>query len=139
MHEPITPPNPPAGAAFAASEVLVPAPSTKFPTSYIYASNRNTGTQDPRGDSIAIYERGKDASASASGGLSLVGQVYTGLDQIRGMEIGRADNGGEAYLVAGGIAGSGGVVVYERIDGGRGLKEVARNTDLLTRSTFVWL
>ena len=55
------------------------------------------------------------------------------------MEIGRAENGGSAYLVAAGVAGSGGVVVFKRTDGGRGLEEVARNTDVLTRSTFVWL
>ena len=102
---------------------------------YIYVSNRNTGTLDPRGDTIAIYER----TESCKGGLTLVAQVYTGLNQIRGMEIGRAENGGSAYLVAAGVAGSGGVVVFKRTDGGRGLEEVARNTDVLTRSTFVWL
>ena len=67
---------------------------------------------------MVIYKRSKDK------GLTLVTQVYTGLDQIRGMEIGRADNGGEAYLIAGGIAGSGGVVVFERTNGGRGLKRL---------------
>lgn len=103
---------------------------------YVYVSNRNTGTQDPRGDTIAVYQRN---TGSKNAGLTLVSQVYTGLNQIRGMEFGRADNGGEAYLVASGIAGSGGVVVFNRIDGGKKLQEVARNVDVPTGSTFVWL
>lgn len=65
--------------------------------------------------------------------------MYTGLDQIRGMEIGPAANGGEAYLVASGSAGSGGVVVYKRTGGGTGLEEVARNKDIPTRTSFVWV
>ena len=65
--------------------------------------------------------------------------MYTGLDQIRGMEIGLAENGGETYLIAAGVAGSAGVVVFERTNGGKDLKVVARNTDIPTRSTFVWL
>jgi hypothetical protein len=98
-------------------------------------SNRNTGTVDPRGDTIAIYQRNYGSGSA----LTLVAQVYTGLNQIRGMEIGNAENGGEAYLIAGGVAGTAGVVVFRRTDGGKGLKEVARNTDIPTRSTFVWL
>ena len=97
----ITPPNPPMGAQFAGGEILIPTPTANFPVAYIYVSNRNTGTQDPRGDTIAIYERN-------SFGLTLVAQVYTGLDQIRGMEIGQVENGGDAYLIAGGVAGSAG-------------------------------
>jgi len=45
------------------------------------------------------------------------------------MEIGNAENGGEAYSIAGGVAGNAGVVVFKRTDDGMGLKEVARNTD----------
>jgi len=131
----ITPPNPPDGAVFAASEILIPTPTANFPISYIYVSNRNTGTVDPRGDTIVIYQRNNDSGPA----LTLVAQVYTGLNQIRGMEIGNAENGGEAYLVAGGVAGTGGVVVFKRTNGGMGLMEVARNTDVPTRSTFVWL
>jgi hypothetical protein len=55
------------------------------------------------------------------------------------MEIGLAENGGETYLIAAGVAGSAGVVVFERTNGGKDLKVVARNTDIPTRSTFVWL
>jgi hypothetical protein len=134
----ITPPNPPAGAKFAAAEILIPAPTTNFPTPYIYASNRNTGTQDPRGDTIAIFQ--STSSPDNDGpSFTLIAQVYTGLDQIRGMEIGPAANGGEAYLVASGSAGSGGVVVYKRTGGGTGLEEVARNKDIPTRTSFVWV
>lgn len=128
----ITPSDPPNGAKFAAGEILIPEPTAEFPIPYIYVSNRNTGTPDPRGDTIAIYER-------TESGLTLLTQVYTGLNQIRGMEIGQRENGGCAYLVAAGVAGNGGVVVFKRTDGGRGLEEVARNTDVPTRSTFVWL
>lgn len=134
----ITPPNSPFGAAFAAAEILIPPPTPNFPIPYIYVSNRNIGTPDPRGDTIAIFERTSTPNCKGSL-LTLVAQVYTGLDQIRGMEFGPAKNGGEAYLVAAGVAGRGGVVVYERTDGGSGLKEVARNKDVPTRSSFVWV
>lgn len=131
----ITPPNPPAGAAFAAAEILIPPPTPKFPVPYIYVSNRNTGTQDPQGDTIAIYER----TPNSQDALTLVTHVYTGLDQIRGMEFGLETNGGDEYLVAAGSSGSGGVIILKRTDGGRGLEELARNTDVATRTSFVWL
>lgn len=131
----ITPPNPPAGAHFAAGEILIPAPTDQFQVPYIYVSNRNTGTQDPRGDAIAIYER----TTNSRDGLTLITHVYTGLDQIRGMEFGLASNGGVQYLIAGGVAGTAGVVILRRTDGGRGLEVVARNTEIPTRTSFVWL
>jgi hypothetical protein len=131
----ITPPNPPAGAYFAAGEILIPTPTDQFQVPYIYVSNRNTGTQDPRGDAIAIYER----TANSQDELTLVTHVYTGLDQIRAMEFGSASNGGVQYLIAGGVAGTAGVVILKRTDGGRGLEVVARNTDIPTRTSFVWL
>ncbi|KAJ7883517.1 hypothetical protein B0H14DRAFT_3857350 [Mycena olivaceomarginata] len=49
------------------------------------------------------------------------------LDQIRGMQFGGED---DEYLIAGGVAGTAGVVIYQRVDGGRNLTEVARNTDI---------
>jgi hypothetical protein len=131
----ITPLNPPAGAVFAAAEILIPPPTSKFPVPYIYVSNRNTGKQDPRGDTIAIYERTTDPNEP----LRKIKDVYTGLDQVRSMAIGLATNGGDEYLVAAGFSGSGGVVVLKRTDGGQGLEEVARNTDIATRTSFVWL
>jgi Lactonase, 7-bladed beta-propeller len=134
----ITPPNPPQNATFAAAEILIPKPTKKFCVPYIYVSNRNTGTQDPRGDTIAIFEHVNQGTPFE--GLELVRQVYTGLDQIRGMEIGPADErGGEEYLVASGFAGTAGVLVFRRTEGGRNLELVAKNTEIPTRTSFVWL
>ncbi|ESK84972.1 putative isomerase YbhE [Moniliophthora roreri MCA 2997] len=137
----ILPENPPAGAQWGAAEILIPPTTKSFPTSYIYVSNRNVATDpsalDPRGDTIAIFEHvGKGTEKE---GLKLVKQVYTGLSQIRGMEIGPATNGGNEFLVAAGVAGTGGTVVFRRIDGGADLEEVARNTDIETRTTFIWV
>ncbi|KAJ7176736.1 Lactonase, 7-bladed beta-propeller-domain-containing protein [Mycena filopes] len=129
----IIPANPPAGAVWAAAEILIPPPSTLFPKQYIYVSNRNTGVQAPAGDSIAIFENVGQGTRMER--LQLVAQVFTGLDQIRGMEFGGE---GDEYLIAGGVAGTAGVVIYRRVDGGRGLQEVVRNTDIPTRTSFVW-
>ncbi|EGN94490.1 hypothetical protein SERLA73DRAFT_114730 [Serpula lacrymans var. lacrymans S7.3] len=124
------PPNPPAGSVFAGAEILIPEPTENFPTPYIYTSNRNTGVQDSRGDTIAIFEHVGD-------GLQLVQQVYTGLDQIRGMMMGPA-GAGEEYIVAAGYAGTAGVKMFRRTEGGRNLEQVAVNTELPTRTSFVW-
>ena len=129
----IIPPDPPAGSAFAAAEILIPEPTAEYPIPYIYASNRNTGVQDPRGDTIAIFE-------NVDNQLVLRNQVYTGLDQIRGMMSGEeAGCGGEGYIVAAGYAGTAGVKVFKRTGGGANLEEVAVNTDIPTRTAFVWL
>jgi len=134
----------PAGAKFAAAEVLYPPPLTgSGNNSYIYTSNRNTGEADPRGDSIAIFQHipGDDQDATqkrwhkrTNDQLILVNQVFTGLQQIRGMQF--SDDG--QYLVAGGVL-SGGVKVFQRTDGGENLVEVASNSDVDTRSSFVWV
>lgn len=130
----ITPPNPPAGAKFAAAEILIPPTSPAFPIPYIYVSNRNTGNLDPRGDSIAIFQHvNKDRRDE---GLQLIQQVYTGLDQIRGMEFGPDPY---EFLAASGFQGSAGVLILRRIDEGRNLEIVARNLDVPTRTSFVWL
>ncbi|KAJ7618055.1 Lactonase, 7-bladed beta-propeller-domain-containing protein [Roridomyces roridus] len=119
----------PPNATFAAAEILLPPPTPLFPTSYIYASNRNIGnTTDPRGDTIGIFEPET---------LGVVKQVYTGLVQIRGMELGVGEEGQE-YLVALGAV-SGGMVVYRRTEGGRALVEVARNSSAVARSSLVML
>ncbi|KAJ7878759.1 Lactonase, 7-bladed beta-propeller-domain-containing protein [Mycena olivaceomarginata] len=128
----IIPANPPASAVWAAAEILIPPPSARF-GQYIYVSNRNTGVQTPTGDSIAIFENVGQGTPGEK--LQLVTQVFTGLDQIRGMQFGGEDN---KYLIAGGVAGTAGVVIYKRVDGGRNLVEVARNTDIPTRTSFVW-
>ncbi|KAJ7282251.1 Lactonase, 7-bladed beta-propeller-domain-containing protein [Mycena rebaudengoi] len=129
----IIPGNPPPGAVWAAAEILIPPPSARFPTQYVYVSNRNTGVQTPTGDPIAIFENVEQGTPRER--LQLVTQVFTGLHQIRGMEFGAAD---DEYLIAGGVAGTAGVVVYRRADGGRALEEVVRNTDVPTRTSFVW-
>ena len=128
-----TPPDPPQGSSFAAAEILIPKPTAEYPTQYIYTSNRNFGVKDPRGDTIGIFE-------NVDNQLVLRNQVYTGLDQIRGMMSGeQAGNGGEAHIAAGADSGTGGVKVFRRTEGGANLEEVAANTVVPTRDTFVWL
>jgi len=115
---------------YAGGELLFPPSSANFTTPFLYASNRNTAASPPpEGDSIAIFSLNP---------LTLVGQVYTGLNQLRGMALFGEQN---EFLVVGGLVGNGGVVVYERTDGGKSLKEIARSTDTnaLGRSTFVWV
>ncbi|KDQ23279.1 hypothetical protein PLEOSDRAFT_1068287 [Pleurotus ostreatus PC15] len=189
----IVPPGQPAGATFAAAELLISTPSEKFPNPIIYASNRNIGNEtDPRGDAIAIFEfinpagainetddetdnasststsgctchakrmhkfhkrvfaRGgcqfarrqedqPEASAQTEGPLRLINHVFTGLDQIRSMALGSVDAGSDEFLIAGAAIGVKGVAVFQRVDGGRNLTEVARNTDVPTRTSFVFL
>jgi len=130
----IIPPKPPPGAEYAAAEILIPRPSAKFPKPYIYVSNRNIGTQAPQGDSIAIFEHVNKGLPSE--GLVLVNQVFTKLDQIRGMEFGGEN---DEFLIASGVAGTGGVIVLQRTEQGRNLKILVRNQDIPTRSSFVWL
>lgn len=132
----IVPSDPPDGAQYAAGEILIPTPTENFPEPYIYVSNRNTGTQDSRGDSVAIYELVNKGTANEK--LQLVNQVFTGLDQIRGMQFGSA-NGGEEFLIAAGVAGSAGTIVLRRSEGGRNMEIVAKNLDIPTRTTFVWI
>jgi len=127
------PPNPPVGSAFRAAEILIPEPTTEYHIPYIYASNRNFGVQDPRGDTIAIFQ-------NVDNQLVLRNQVYTGFDRVRGMMSGeQAGFGGEAYIVAAADAGTGGLKVFKRTEGGANLEEVAANTVIPTRTTFVWL
>ena len=135
----VDPPGLPAGAQMAAAEVLLAEGwSTDGPAqAYLYVSNRNVGSAlDPRGDAIAIFALEPE--------LALVRHVFTGLQQVRGMQLsGRAGvRGGaapDAYLAAGGVAGDAGVVVMRRTLGGADLEIVARNADVPTRSSFVWV
>ncbi|KAF9449838.1 putative isomerase YbhE [Macrolepiota fuliginosa MF-IS2] len=134
----IIPPNPPQGAVFAAAEILIPEPNERFPVPYIYVSNRNIGVQtSPKGDSVAIFELVNKGTKNEE--LQLVNQVFTGLDQIRGMEFGPADKGLDEFLIAAGVAGDAGTVMLKRTEGGRNMEIVARNLDIPTRSTFIWL
>lgn len=125
----ITPPNPPPQATFAAAEILLTPPSPSFPSPYIYVSNRNIGpTPDPNGDTIAIFQVEPE--------LKLVKHVFTGLQQIRGMMFGGEEN---EFLVASGNVGEAGVMVFKRTNEGQDLEFVAENTDVPTRSSFVWI
>ena len=122
-----------APADFAAAELLFPgvSPSSGFSQPFLYASNRNIGTSpDPRGDSIAIF------TFDSNGVLKLVNHVFTGLVNIRGMQFGGPDG---RYLAASGLSQAGGVVVFERTEGGANLVEVARNTQIPNLGTFVWV
>ena len=134
----IAPTDAPSGAKWSAAEILIPNATERFPKQYIYTSNRNIGfNPDQRGDTIAIFEHvGKGTSEEK---LVLVNQVFTGLSQIRGMEFGPAEGGGDEYLIASGVQPKGGVVVLKKVDGGRNLEAVARNYEVPTRTSFVWL
>lgn len=152
--------------SFFAAEILISEPSERFPDPLIYVSNRNLGPEfDPRGDTIAIFEfksspvtpatttvgrrfhprqwqvREEDPCSpvnSITGSLTLQSQVFTGLKQIRSMTLGRVADGGDEFLVAGANVDDG-VAVFKRTDGGRNLSEVARNTDIPSRTSFVFL
>ena len=113
---------------WAAGEILVPKPNDEFLTAFAYVSNRNTGnTTDERGDTVAIFQLEPE--------VKLVAQVFSGVQQIRGMEFGGEKS---EYLVLSGVVGTGGVAVFKRTDGGANLAEVARETTVPTRSSFVW-
>ncbi|KAJ7580609.1 putative isomerase YbhE [Mycena floridula] len=134
----VAPTDGPADGAWFAAELLAPPKSTASRIQYLYATNRNianrtpSGDHDPRGDPIAIFE------ASADGALTLVKQVYTGLEELRGVEFGAVGSGAEEYLVATG-AQSGGVAVYKRVDGGADLELVVRDDTVVPRSTVLLL
>lgn len=70
--------------------------------------------------------------------LELLAQIPTGLQQIRSMTIGRVDDGGDEFLIAGANT-DGGVAVFRRVDGGKNLTLVATNDDLANRTSFVFV
>lgn len=114
------PPSPEALVA----ELLLPPKLSAADKDYLYVSNRN----DPHegGDVVSVI-------SIADGVPELVGEVRTGLKHLRGMQF---DDTGR-WLVAGGGQG-GGVKVFERVDGGKGLKEVA-HVELEAPTAFLWL
>ncbi|KAG6864569.1 hypothetical protein C0991_008612 [Blastosporella zonata] len=109
-----------------AAEVLIPKPNSTYPTPYLYLSNRNDPS--PEGDIIAIF------AISGPDTLELVAEVRSGLKHLRGMVFGGPE---DKWLVAGGGVG-GGVKVFERIDGGKGLKVVAENSNVEAVTGFLW-
>ena len=68
--------------------------------------------------------------------LVRITEAYTGLDQVHGMQVGSAGNGGGCYF---GRERGCRDWVFCRVDGGRGLDEIARNWGVPSRSSFVWL
>jgi len=119
--------SPPAHEGMVAAEILIPPPNATYPTPYAYVSNRDDPS--PEGDTIGILSIEKPEE------LALVDEVRTGLNHVRSMAFGGHDN---RYLVVGGVNG-GGVKVYERVDGGQGLKEVASNAGIKKPTNFIWV
>jgi hypothetical protein len=110
-----------------AAEILIPKVNSSFPTPYIYLSNRNDPS--PAGDIVSIFDFVSDPNK-----LELIAEVRTGLKHARGILFGGED---DKYMIAGGVNG-GGVKVFQRVDGGRGLKEVARNESIAAPTGFLW-
>ncbi|KAF8602593.1 putative isomerase YbhE [Ceratobasidium sp. AG-I] len=110
-------------SAHTAAELLLSPASSAFPTRYLYATNRGDAS-----DAITII-------SIAGNTLQILSQVRTGLKTVRGAAFSPGDG---KYLVVGG-QDSGGVVVYERTNGGASLKEVARTSGLQNPTGFVWL
>lgn len=120
------PPPPPALANMFAAEILSPTLNSTFPNPYVYVSNRNDPS--PEGDTIAIY------SITDPEKLELVAEVHSGLKHLRGMLFGGPD---DKWLIAGGVNGPG-VKMFERVDGGRGLEEIA-SLELAAPTGFLWI
>jgi 6-phosphogluconolactonase (cycloisomerase 2 family) len=110
-----------------AAEILLPKPNSSFPTPYIYISNRNDPS--PEGDIISIFDFTSDSRK-----LELIAEVRSGLKHVRSIMFGGED---DKYLIAGGVNG-GGVKVFERINGGKALKEVAKNQGITAPTAFLW-
>ena len=68
--------------------------------------------------------------------MSFVDCIFTGIDQIRGMEFFGDD---DRYLIASGVAGEAGVLVFERTGNGGNLTLLTTNKDVPTRTSFVWV
>lgn len=129
-----SPPPPPALASMKVAEILLSAASPEYPTRYLYVSNR----EDPSdaGDSIAIfslYSPKDEGKEGKEGGMQMVAEIRTGLHHVRGMRFGGP---ADRWLVAGGV-NCGRVKVFERVEGGRGLREVARCA-VEAPTAFLW-
>ncbi|KAG8899093.1 hypothetical protein FRB99_006944 [Tulasnella sp. 403] len=109
----LTPPAVPAKGMLGA-EVLLSEATAAYPEALVYASNRN----DPHeaGDSIAIF-----STADSASGFQLVNEVRTGLNHLRAVAFGGKE---DKYLVAGGLNG-GGIKIFERVDQGKSLRQIA--------------
>ena len=122
-----------------AAEILIPKPNRSFPTAYIYTSNRED--PHPEGDTIAIFSLEK-----GEGHPELVTEVRTGLRHLRGMVFGGED---DKWLIVGGVGSAnksfegGGIKIYERVEGGRELRQVAELDNAVgskfKATCFLWL
>ncbi len=54
------------------------------------------------------------------------------------MSLGKVEDGGDEFIVAGANT-VGGVVISQRVEEGRSLVEVARNEDVANRTSFIFL
>ena len=129
----------PTPSGMKAAEILIPEPNRSFPTAYIYTSNRDD--PHPEGDTIAIFSLEKGVEHP-----ELVTEVRTGLRHIRGMVFGGED---AKWLAVGGAGsedkrvGGGGIKIYERVERGKGLRQVAELDSTvgskLRATAFLWL
>ncbi|KAJ1299427.1 hypothetical protein OPQ81_004945 [Rhizoctonia solani] len=110
-------------AALNAAELLLSPSSSAFPTQYLYATNRGDSS-----DAVAIV-------SIAGNTLNVVAQVRTGLNQLRGAALSPGD--GKYLAVAG--QGSGDVAIFERINGGTGLKQIAKVSGFTQPTAVIWL
>jgi hypothetical protein len=94
---------------------------------FLYATNRNDLSD--AGDTMAIFSL-DDPTAP-----TLVAEVHTGLRHLRGAAIGGEEG---RWIVLGGAFG-GGIKVFERVDGGRSIKEIAALPDVEGPTGFLWL
>ena len=94
---------------------------------FLYVTNRNDPSAE--GDTVAIFSLDNRTAPA------LVAEVHTGLRHLRGAATGGDDG---RWMVLGGMLG-GGVKVYERVDGGRSLKEIAALPDIEGPAGFLWL
>ncbi|KAI0629551.1 putative isomerase YbhE [Trametes polyzona] len=122
----------PASAGMLAAEILIPPPNASFPQPYIYVSNRNDPSPD--GDTIAIFAPVPAGASGDDAKIGVVAEVRSHLRHLRGMEFGGPD---ARWLVAGGVHG-GGVRIFERVEGGKSLKEIAA-IELTAPTGFLWL
>ncbi|KAF8748534.1 isomerase YbhE [Rhizoctonia solani] len=111
----IIPPGSSNPSAFTAAELLLSPISSAFPKQYLYATNRG----DSSSDAVTIV----DIEGNT---LKIVGYVPTGLKQLRGASLSPGDG---KYLALSG-QGTGDVAIFERINGGTGLKQIAKVTAL---------
>ncbi|QRV85156.1 lactonase, 7-bladed beta-propeller [Ceratobasidium sp. AG-Ba] len=118
----ILPPDTTNPNAHTAAEIILSPVTSAFPKQYIYATNRGDSS-----DAITIID-------PANNTLKVVKQFRTGLSTMRGAAL--SPDG--TYLVTGGQY-NGFVVVYERINGGADLKEVARASGFTQPFSFLWV